>query len=263
MGTTTAAVGLTCCIVLLLALVTFRTVEHNVGVVPVATPPSSTIIQSEWPSGTLYPGATIVGLDPIVPRLFRGSSQHWLQDKTHNLTVPCQTTCSLNPAVFRGELLLHRQNRGNLYAYYDKNAPDTSETPHGGLSEHSSTSANATEMCGLIESETKHAGPWYYFSSDIKKFPACEWSHHEILIPELYFGTPQQVNVWSGSQGIVAQTHYDSSYNFFTQLCGIKVFTLWPPSSHAQLQLFSSLHPNARHSRLDSELELVDPENGN
>ena len=50
-------------------------------------------------------------------------------------------------------------------------------------------------------------------------------------------------NVWLGGQGVVTETHYDMSHNFYLQLDGTKRFELSPPSAYRQLRLHPWIHP--------------------
>ena len=55
-----------------------------------------------------------------------------------------------------------------------------------------------------------------------------------------------EVNVWFGSDGITADTHYDSDDNFYVVLYGEKVFELWLPSRASALPVYPSLHAGYR-----------------
>ncbi|EDQ90500.1 uncharacterized protein MONBRDRAFT_7167 [Monosiga brevicollis MX1] len=59
-----------------------------------------------------------------------------------------------------------------------------------------------------------------------------------------------QANVWIGSAGVVADTHYDTSDNFYQVLHGRKTFYLNPPRQLAEAYLFPTLHPNYRQSSM-------------
>lgn len=59
------------------------------------------------------------------------------------------------------------------------------------------------------------------------------------------------VNLWMGTAGVTAQTHYDCSHNLYVQVHGTKSFILSPPSEHAKLHLFPELHPSRRQSQVD------------
>ena len=56
--------------------------------------------------------------------------------------------------------------------------------------------------------------------------------------------------LWIGTAGVIAQTHHDRSYNFFTQLVGKKTFHLFPPSAWEEMKLFPATHPSRRQSQL-------------
>ena len=57
--------------------------------------------------------------------------------------------------------------------------------------------------------------------------------------------------LWIGNKGVTAQTHYDISYNFFTQLHGQKTFYLQPPQRGWQhLRLYPSSHPARRQAQV-------------
>lgn len=63
--------------------------------------------------------------------------------------------------------------------------------------------------------------------------------------------TQPALRVWMGSDGTVAQTHYDESHNAFVQVAGRKRFFVHPPRSALVAQLHPHLHPGARLSQLD------------
>ena len=57
--------------------------------------------------------------------------------------------------------------------------------------------------------------------------------------------------LWIGNKGVTAQTHYDISYNFFTQLHGQKTFYLQPPQRGWQhLKLYPLSHPARRQAQI-------------
>eukprot|EP00316_Scyphosphaera_apsteinii_P012475 CAMPEP_0119334640 /NCGR_PEP_ID=MMETSP1333-20130426/87721_1 /TAXON_ID=418940 /ORGANISM="Scyphosphaera apsteinii, Strain RCC1455" /LENGTH=424 /DNA_ID=CAMNT_0007344985 /DNA_START=527 /DNA_END=1799 /DNA_ORIENTATION=- len=56
-------------------------------------------------------------------------------------------------------------------------------------------------------------------------------------------------NVWLGGQGVITETHYDMSHNFYLQLDGTKRFVLSPPASYRQLKLHPWIHPHSIFTR--------------
>jgi len=64
-------------------------------------------------------------------------------------------------------------------------------------------------------------------------------------------GINSEMTAWFGTDGIVTAIHCDMfQHNFFVQISGRKTFELWPPNSHFELYLHSSLLPQARESRI-------------
>ena len=59
-----------------------------------------------------------------------------------------------------------------------------------------------------------------------------------------------QANVWLGCAGVTAQLHYDSSYNFYTQIFGQKMFILFPPGYADCVDLEPVAHPSYRQSQM-------------
>jgi hypothetical protein len=57
--------------------------------------------------------------------------------------------------------------------------------------------------------------------------------------------------IWMGHEGVIANTHYDRSHNFFVQVVGTKRWLLYPPSSWTMLYLFPSLHPHYHQTQVD------------
>lgn len=58
-------------------------------------------------------------------------------------------------------------------------------------------------------------------------------------------------NLFIGHSGVIAQTHYDRSHNFFVQVYGKKRFLLAPPSEWKTLYLYPHLHPHYQQSAVD------------
>jgi hypothetical protein len=56
--------------------------------------------------------------------------------------------------------------------------------------------------------------------------------------------------MWMGSNGSTAELHYDTSDNLYVPLHGHKVFALLPPRALKDVELWSSLHPHYRQSRV-------------
>ncbi|XP_065898446.1 tRNA wybutosine-synthesizing protein 5-like [Dysidea avara] len=96
-------------------------------------------------------------------------------------------------------------------------------------------------------------GPYLYYSekvADLKRSVFQNILDYIQPIKDLILSEESvQVNLWVGRKGIVTNTHYDMTYNFFVQLQGKKHFTLFPPN--AQLYLYPCLHPHYGHSQVD------------
>ena len=60
----------------------------------------------------------------------------------------------------------------------------------------------------------------------------------------------KHINLWIGSEGVCASSHYDTSHNFFFQVYGEKEFLLFPPEDVWRMYLHSSLHPYYRSSQI-------------
>lgn len=70
--------------------------------------------------------------------------------------------------------------------------------------------------------------------------------HHLAMSTDDY-----NVNLWLGSVGVVAQTHYDEAPNFNLQLFGSKLWILSPPEEAHKLYPFPYLFPTYRQSQVD------------
>ncbi|KNC55965.1 uncharacterized protein AMSG_01979 [Thecamonas trahens ATCC 50062] len=55
--------------------------------------------------------------------------------------------------------------------------------------------------------------------------------------------------VWVGRAGVVANTHYDTSYNLHIQITGAKQWILHPPSASVDVEPFPWLHVHYRQAR--------------
>ncbi|KAJ3040789.1 hypothetical protein HDV00_010404 [Rhizophlyctis rosea] len=62
--------------------------------------------------------------------------------------------------------------------------------------------------------------------------------------------TPQtgEIKLWIGSQGVVANLHYDATHNFYLQVRGRKRFLLISPEYWSSLHCHPRLHPSDRQS---------------
>ena len=56
-------------------------------------------------------------------------------------------------------------------------------------------------------------------------------------------------NLWLGEKGVIAPIHYDSVYNAYIHLKGIKTFYLWSPCEYPNMELFGRHHPYSCQSR--------------
>lgn len=63
------------------------------------------------------------------------------------------------------------------------------------------------------------------------------------------------VNVWIGSDGTIAPTHYDGEHNFYIQIRGKKHWTLHPPSQSHQMKLCPRWSPFYRQSMIDDRVD--------
>ena len=71
------------------------------------------------------------------------------------------------------------------------------------------------------------------------------------------FPCHRQVNLWLGSNGTTARTHYDTSDNFYVPVHGAKLFQIAPPSALPKAKLYPSLHPHYRQSQVGRRLESI------
>eukprot|EP01052_Picozoa_sp_SAG31_P009970 SAG31_NODE_534_length_14370_cov_121.217434_10_plen_270_part_00 len=61
-------------------------------------------------------------------------------------------------------------------------------------------------------------------------------------------------NLWISSQGVTVQAHYDLVNNFFVQIAGTKLFTIWSPHAITLMQVHPNNHPSGRQSQLELTL---------
>jgi len=88
-----------------------------------------------------------------------------------------------------------------------------------------------------------------YLAMQLKSFP--ELAKQVPLFPNFMKGNLREtpvVNLWIG-HGVIADTHYDTSDNFYVQLQGRKTFVVLPPSAESSLGLYPFLHPEYRRAR--------------
>lgn len=63
-------------------------------------------------------------------------------------------------------------------------------------------------------------------------------------------GTDPEWNMWIGTKGNIASTHYDVTDNFFFQLHGSKKFYISPPQHFYDMHTFPRMHPSDRQSQI-------------
>jgi hypothetical protein len=86
----------------------------------------------------------------------------------------------------------------------------------------------------------KHRRDWKVFNvleNDL--ISSIEKDDEDIYDPTIWFSHP----------GVVSQTHYDTQHNFFTQILGVKRFTLFPPATH-QYYVYPNIHRSFRQSQV-------------
>ena len=66
-----------------------------------------------------------------------------------------------------------------------------------------------------------------------------------------------QIDAWFSSDGVTADTHYDTLNNLYMVVQGKKTFQLAPPSHHPLFPLHPSLHAAYRQVQVTSSLLAV------
>ncbi len=103
----------------------------------------------------------------------------------------------------------------------------------------------------------------YYYSSGGIELLGLEDTFTDDSLPLLTFpahGSYGQINFWFGGANVTAYTHYDTSHNLHLVVYGRKKFVIFPPSSHAELILYPSLHQFYRQVQRDVLSPEVIPE---
>lgn len=95
------------------------------------------------------------------------------------------------------------------------------------------------------------------FNENRKKFSilqrSADWAVFNVLEEELKDSIDADDDsiwaptVWLSHPGVVAQTHYDTQHNFFTQILGVKRVTLFPPRQ--EVYLYPNIHRSFRQSQ--------------
>ena len=115
----------------------------------------------------------------------------------------------------------------------------------------------------LINSRSASNRSYYYYSGSLSMDSLAPIrrsfiSHNHILLSSLNkqgILSNASINLWIGSQGVLAGMHYDSQHNIYTQMTGSKTFRLVAPRYIDQLEVNGRNHPYARHARrFDSNL---------
>eukprot|EP01122_Echinamoeba_exundans_P014173 TRINITY_DN6366_c0_g1_i2.p1 TRINITY_DN6366_c0_g1~~TRINITY_DN6366_c0_g1_i2.p1 ORF type:complete len:516 (+),score=74.58 TRINITY_DN6366_c0_g1_i2:36-1583(+) len=98
---------------------------------------------------------------------------------------------------------------------------------------------------------------WLYFTGclersedELKEFPALLNELPNLrgfIANDKFFAT----NLWLGSRGVTAQTHYDQAPNFAAQVYGHKRWILSPPSEAPKMYGYPWLHPFRSQSQVD------------
>uniref|UniRef100_A0A6B2L6Y7 JmjC domain-containing protein n=1 Tax=Arcella intermedia TaxID=1963864 RepID=A0A6B2L6Y7_9EUKA len=93
---------------------------------------------------------------------------------------------------------------------------------------------------------------YYYFSTLVEHIPALLKDIPNVEYLRVKEGEEGfEINIWLGQNGVVAQTHYDESHNYYAQIYGKKKFILSPPEEYKKLNLYPKLHPGQRESQID------------
>lgn len=94
---------------------------------------------------------------------------------------------------------------------------------------------------------------YHYFSGDIEQLG--DWAYSEIQpIEELLLPNPSRssANAWIGQPHVIAHCHYDGYHNFYAQLYGTKMFTLFRPTNWPGLYPYPFLHPSHAQAQVNA-----------
>ena len=100
-----------------------------------------------------------------------------------------------------------------------------------------------------LASESPNSSRSLYFGAPADVLPPAlqaQLGSPADFFPSSSSNKTSEVNVWFGSDGITADTHYDSDDNFYVVLHGEKAFELWSPSRARALPVFPCLHAGYR-----------------
>lgn len=92
-----------------------------------------------------------------------------------------------------------------------------------------------------------------YLTAGISSAPEAESLPASLLASDISVGdlVPLEnhfANLWLGSPGVVAQTHFDQEPNFAVQIAGHKRWILSPPSEAVEIMPYPYLHASHRQS---------------
>eukprot|EP01129_Flabellula_baltica_P014309 TRINITY_DN6819_c0_g1_i1.p1 TRINITY_DN6819_c0_g1~~TRINITY_DN6819_c0_g1_i1.p1 ORF type:complete len:551 (+),score=101.05 TRINITY_DN6819_c0_g1_i1:37-1653(+) len=141
----------------------------------------------------------------------------------------------------------------NLFVYYDMDKPFGDFIEDGVFSgKKRDIYFELDKMETFLEKQKRDVSWFRYLSQPV---PFAEWVEEgdadgweSLLVDD--DTENYTVNFWVGRTGIVTQTHFDESYNFFYQVRGRKKFILSHPSNYDKVVFFPHLHPSSRQSQM-------------
>lgn len=179
------------------------------------------------------------------PVIFRDTfAMRWsaLSSRPWNMSFICNADVPLvNARIGQERLFIAAQQRTGLM--------DTSLMPKSSMerkgASYTMRNVTSSRVCSGPKNEyVYYAGPLDYWPSALTQH--IEPRHMIQLDDEL-----SAANIWLGSKGVIANTHYDRSENFNIQLVGAKRWWIFPPSAWQQLYHYPSIHPSYHQSQVD------------
>lgn len=135
----------------------------------------------------------------------------------------------------------------NFTAFYDFVNVSASTILNINPSSSSSSSSSSKDVVG-----TESLQYYHYYSGNLmqeKLSPLRQFLDTGMWVRQLIKGRPVTALLWLGGKGVQASGHYDTVYNVFVHLAGVKVVRLVAPRYASQLGFFGRNHPHACQSR--------------
>jgi len=163
--------------------------------------------------------------------------------------LPIGTTSLLPKLVdLIGSLHHVYRSENQTFVYFDSKLHfQNFTTPYDFVNVSAGTILNAKPS-----SSSSSSHYYYYYSGNLMQDELMSFRQFldtSVWVQELIGKRPVTALLWLGTEGVRANAHYDSVYNVFVHLAGVKTVRLVAPRYAPRLRFFGRYHPHACQSR--------------